>query len=274
MSNTKEEEPLLSCTKITEECVQEALEEDKGRSAQLLSWKTEDFTKKGDNYMTVVKSLKVKYKIDHTENEKSYVTKTLGHNTMKAFRDITRMGFHKEAQFYSDIAPALNIQLTKVDQQPLRIPACYYTSLEYKKEVIILEDLRGQGFQMYDRRKEMDVAHITLVLKELARLHASSYLLQSKDEHGNLADVYEFIAVDWVNLNDDSIKFSTELFEGFIENAVAILNKVGKYKQAIDWLNDLKPNVHKKIEEQLMQKIPQFSVICHGDCWNNNTLFS
>ncbi|XP_068230150.1 uncharacterized protein [Palaemon carinicauda] len=273
MSSTKEEEHVFSCYEITEECVKEALEEDKGRSAKLLSWKTENFTKKGDNYMTVVKSLKVKYKSDQRENEKSYVTKTLGHNPMKAFRDITKMGFHKEAQFYSEVAPALNVQLTEVGQLPLRIPACYYTSLELKEEVIILEDLRSRGFQMYDRRKEMDVAHITLVLKELARLHASSFLLRSNDGYENLEEVYKFITVDWINLNDESIKFSRELFEGFIENAVAILNKVGKYKQAIDWLNKLKPNVHTKVEEQLMQKSPQFSVICHGDCWNNNTLF-
>lgn len=56
---------------------------------------------------------------------------------------------------------------------------CFYaTDIPY--QLIVFEDLRESGFMMADRNNGLDKAHCSLMLKHLAKLHASSYVLGLK----------------------------------------------------------------------------------------------
>jgi hypothetical protein len=60
--------------------------------------------------------------------------------------------------------------------------------VEGAEEVLVLEDMRDQGYKMLDRRTSMDVTHCQLVLEQLAKLHAFSFAMrdQKPEQFNNL----------------------------------------------------------------------------------------
>ncbi|XP_063597704.1 uncharacterized protein LOC134774276 [Penaeus indicus] len=172
--------------------------------------------------------------------------------------------------FYQYLVHDIQSQLQEAGQQPLRVPRCFHTSLEENQEVVILEDLRPRGFKMFDRKKGMDVAHTKLVLEELARLHAASYLLKAKIP--DLADKYPVLSLDWLNYADEARDVTFKTFSKQMDIVKDMLNKVGGYEVAENWLGRNKERVLEILAEQLA-RVPPFDLLCHGDCWNNNVLF-
>lgn len=53
---------------------------------------------------------------------------------------------------------------------------CFYAT-DIPFQMIVFEDLRESGFVMADRNNGLDKDHCVLMLKHLAKLHASSYVL-------------------------------------------------------------------------------------------------
>ncbi|ROT72735.1 hypothetical protein C7M84_008850 [Penaeus vannamei] len=254
-------------TLVTEEAVLEALKADKGVETQLTSWRIEDFTKFGDNYASIVTSVVVCFALDGVEEQTSYVVKVNpchGYPNMEA---ATNIGFVKEAEFYGKLLPRLNAAMAEASLETLRLPKYYHSCLEVGKELLFLEDLRRRSFKMYDRRRGLDVAHAVLVLKELAKLHAASLLLQNEDP-----EYFQntLLQKDWSNAFDGVIDVDV-MFGGHFDNTVAMLEKIGGYETAIKWIQSTKPNIRGILGDQLEPS--KYHVLCHGDAWNNNCLF-
>lgn len=258
---------------ITEEDVAAALRKDKGPGARLTSWSVVDFTKKGDNYACVVSSVAVRYARGSEDGEVVYVVKLNPCRKMESFREFTHGVFEKECKFYLKLVPELNRKLENAGQTLLRVPRCFHGCLEHDREMIFLEDLRPRGFKMFDRKKGLDVAHATLILQELARLHSASVLLQAETPDEDLAEIYSFLKPDWFELGApaDSPNSIATLFDGYLQNAIEILKAVGGYARAIAWVESIRPRVIDIFKTKLGKA--SFSVVCHGDCWNNNVLF-
>ncbi|XP_068230085.1 uncharacterized protein [Palaemon carinicauda] len=267
------EKPIRPQDLITEEHIKEVLKADKGSDALLRSWKVVDFTKPGDNYVCVVTSVEVTYSLCNKEKCRiNYVVKLSAHKVIEGFPDLTSIFFTKESKFYQEIVPALNGELVLAGQEILHIPKCLYISLENGKEQIYFEDLRARDFKMFDRRKGMDKDHIDLVMAELARLHSASYLLMNKYHEGKTAATeYEFLAKDWLTFTPTAKKVFLPMFQSNIDNGVKMLEKMGGYETAIGWMKSLKDEVEDVVTVQMQSK--RFNSICHGDFWNNNTLF-
>lgn len=193
----------------------------------------------------------------------------LGHGGLKIFLATL---FKKEALFYENIVPVLNVELTAIGLESLQLARWYYTSLEEGQDIMFLEDLRLKGFKMFDRMKGMDAPHTLLVLKELGRLHAASLLLQTKFRNESLADKHSFLKLGWLNFPRPAEKFLSKIFTTVMENAADILNMVGGYEMAEKWLHKNKTTPLDVLRSHLTKEDP-FYVICHGDCWNNNMLF-
>ncbi|XP_037794500.1 uncharacterized protein LOC119589919 isoform X1 [Penaeus monodon] len=252
---------------VTEEAVQEALKADKGVEAQLTSWRIEDFTKFGDNYASIVTSVVVSFVLDGVDEQTSYVVKVNPCHSYQNMEGATNIGFVKEAEFYGKLLPRLNAAMEEASLKTLRFPKYYHNCLKVGKELLFLEDLRRRNFKMYDRRKGLDVAHASLVLEELARLHAASLLLQNKDP-----EYFQntLLNRDWANAFDGAIAVDV-MFGGHFDNTVAMLEKIGGYETAIQWIRSTKPNIREIFTEQLEPS--KYHVLCHGDAWNNNCLF-
>nr|XP_053635499.1 uncharacterized protein LOC128690800 [Cherax quadricarinatus] len=271
--NCPEAELVRPQNNITETHVKEALTADKGSDAKLISWSVEDFTNKGDNYATIVTSVSVKFSLLGKKQSSSYVVKLLPKWSFS--EDAAKFGlaiFKKESEFFEKILPVLNYELTALGFSPLRVAKWFYTSLEKEKEMIFLEDLRPRGFQMFDRKKGVSVAHANLVLQELARLHAASLLLKARAPTEDLADRFTHVKTDWMTFSDCAKAMLNGMFFGPLESSQQLLHNIKGYEVAAQWIAKHKGNLADLIKIQLARN-PKFDVICHGDCWNNNMLF-
>lgn len=262
------EERIKAChSLITEEAVKEALKAHKGGEARLTSWQIKDFTSKGDNYASVVSSVELDFDLNGNDESITYIVKINPCHGMESFEEMTHTIFLKEAEFYIKLLPQLNGVLREHELSPLAVPECHYGTLEKKKELIFLEDLRPRGFKMFDRRKGLDVAHASLVLKELARLHAASLLLQKKDPEYSKDTL---LHRGWINMTDDGFGM-LQVLEGVMDTGIMMLKKVGGYESSITWAESTKSKLREIFEKQ--REPCKHQVICHGDAWNNNLLF-
>lgn len=179
--------------------------------------------------------------------------------------------FVKEGNFYSQVLPALNKVLHQAGERPLAFPRCLHHSLAViGEEFIFLENLKVLGYKMEDRAVGLAEPHVSLVLKELARLHAASFLLQDRLPHG-LLDEFTFLQIDWkekFNLGSD--------WTGFVRNLLdlhtGVLEKMGGCEKVVGWIKKIYPKVD-QLFDKMTTRAPPFATILHGDCWTNNLLF-
>ncbi|XP_064121425.1 uncharacterized protein LOC135225828 isoform X3 [Macrobrachium nipponense] len=270
---SSEKKTVVPQSLIAEESVKKVLETDKGSDVLLKSWKVVDFTKPGDNYTCFVTSVEVKFSKGNGEDcEVTYIVKLNAQRKMEGFPDMTPFLFTKEGKFYEQLVPVLNEALTAAGQKPLRFPRCFLVLLEEGKEQIYFEDLRARGFKMFDRRKGMSKDHCALVLAELARLHGASYLLRKKFLEGRpAAEKYDFLAQDFFNFFPKAEDLFLPMLESNVDTGIMMLEKVGGYEKAIEWLKPFKLEIGNVFSTGMQSE--RYSTICHGDCWNNNILF-
>lgn len=124
---------------------------------------------------------------------------------------------------------------------------------------------------MFDRKKGMDKDHATFVLKELARLHAASYLLQTKSPEEALEFKYDFLLKDWLSFTENSKEIMIPMIKSSLTNSADMLKKIGGYDRTISWVESLKPKLEDILTTGMQSE--RFGRVCHGDCWNNNILF-
>ncbi|XP_067007874.2 uncharacterized protein [Anabrus simplex] len=148
-------------------------------------------------------------------------------------------------------------------------------------EVIVLEDLAEKGFRISGSACVMDFNHCVVTLRGLAAMHAASFIVEVR-KRKMLGDHYTLL--------DD---YSTSLTENFIVNEGENRVKFW-FLSSLDALNSLVPHLTKygkqsKHYQEVKQKfratcenIVNFvkpskkykNVICHGDLWSNNIMFS
>lgn len=153
----------------------------------------------------------------------------------------------------------------------IEYPECYETGEEELSECVLLEDLSIKGFTMIDRFTE-DVAadHVRLVMQTLGKFHAISFALkdQQPDKFHELA----------ASLNEIFIRRDDPMLrEFFLKQSESVLNVVSGAKDA-----HLLAKVKKLFETEPMNLAADCidlnlsgldGVICHGDAWQNNTMF-
>ena len=122
---------------------------------------------------------------------------------------------------------------------------------------------------MHDRKQSMDVEHASLVLRELARLHAAGKLLIQKEGK----DIFPELTLDkelWKSLKDN--KQMQEYFNKSPITVGKLIKPCGNYDKTVEALTEMAPSAYSLMLEQIEPAAP-FDTICHGDCWNNNLLF-
>ncbi|KAF2901788.1 hypothetical protein ILUMI_04404 [Ignelater luminosus] len=138
-----------------------------------------------------------------------------------------------------------------------------------KSEALILENLKEDGYSVWERRLPMEHDHVSLVMREYGRFHAISFAIKDQEP--------------------EQFRKSTEImhdvFTAFLEQADLIKlyqNPCKKALHSLDLIADKNAYTTFKsfIEEELhkfMNNLPnlvdKYSVVLHGDCWTNNMMF-
>lgn len=113
----------------------------------------------------------------------------------------------------------------------LRLLACYATEAEYKREILVLEDLTSRGFGSANRLEAVSYPYAAAAITELAKFHALSMAFK----HENPSEFEKFTAQfpeGLIERNEDGdILFSS--FKAFALDAVGKENKQNQKKHTL-----------------------------------------
>lgn len=130
-------------------------------------------TGKNENYMSVVYRAKINIEMVETKFRQSVnvVFKALL-SPNEAFKHMNM--FPRERLMYEEILPSYEkMWLDRTGEEIKFGPR----SLRFEKqpfEIIVLADLKAEGFNLMNRKVGLDMAHAQLVLAKLAKFHAAS----------------------------------------------------------------------------------------------------
>lgn len=135
---------------------------------------------KGDNYLGIL------YRIDVSRNGKKELTvvvKLPPQNEARREQFFIVPVFQRESMFYDEFYPMIKkFQEQKginVEQEGFHeVPKCFKTVTVERSEAIFMEDLKGRGFEMFDRFKEVRIDHVSMVMKVLGKFHAISFAIK------------------------------------------------------------------------------------------------
>nr|CAD7269315.1 unnamed protein product [Timema shepardi] len=222
----------------------------------------------GDNYLSTMYRVSVKTK----DKEEAVSTISLvvklppsGAEMMKLIANSS--AFLTEIKLLSDILPKMFSLLreTSPEEQEEFGAKCFYAknTMPY---VLIMEDLASKGFRMAERQKGLDLRHSIVVMRSLARYHATAIALHKRDPA--LVESFE------ENFYTDS--------RGFVSNAtLPMLRSLAEVVRSWPGFGDdyrgrlLKraDTIYDDVMELMKPEGNAFNVLNHGDLWVNNMLF-
>lgn len=247
--------------------------------------KTNDFTIEispgsniGDNYLGIIYRVKAIVNKNKQRNDKrdelSIIVKLPPTNKYRREQFFARNAFVREALTYSEILPILKkFQATKdrkVENGFYEYPCCLKNSTVEYEEALYFEDLKISGFLMYNRHIEASYPHSKLIMETLGKLHAVSYAI--KDQDPDKLIPYQNL-VDMLISRQNNVPLS----DWFIQVKDRALNTLNPEtdKELLEKLNVFFKRPYLEILGDYLDgnRSEPYSVITHGDCWNNNILF-
>lgn len=178
--------------------------------------------------------------------------------------------YQNEINFYQSIWPFLKEYYKKVSGNDLDIvPKCFSTCNNGKKR-ILMENIKTQGYVLYDKSKPFDDEHFRIIFKTYGIYHGISMALREKD----------------IKKYNQLISQQKNMYKKAFENENGIYCKafVNKVKDILQFF-DPKTEKHildklevyvkygSKILKQLVTEEFPKGVLLHGDCWSNNLMF-
>ncbi|XP_012550911.1 uncharacterized protein LOC101746639 [Bombyx mori] len=183
------------------------------------------------------------------------------------YRDHFRESYKREYIFYQYIGPKyLEIQrnFNVIEGLKLKILNCIYASAEYDKESIVVRDLDGQRYKFHNRFSEIDLDHVSLVVKNLAKMHALSFVWARTDPT-------EFLKIR--NLCSKDVQYSDvsrvpNHMKFYYDTSVNVVSDL----VAKEELKALSSDIFSILHECTLP-VENYGAFCHGDCWTNNAIF-
>ncbi|BFF89761.1 uncharacterized protein DMAD_08440 [Drosophila madeirensis] len=171
--------------------------------------------------------------------------------------------FNREMNIYENVLPKLNDLLQEMgDTEPL-FPTAIYVDRE--RTAIIFEDLSVAGYVMADRVRLLNVEHTHLILRKLAKMHATSAVLNER-QSGCLE------SYDRGFFNRYTNGYSG-YFVGGLLAAARWMSQVPKLADYGQKLFELAPH-YMDIGRKCFTPTPgHVNVLAHGDVWTNNVMF-
>lgn len=232
-------------------------------------------SKKGDNYTSILDSVVLKGTIDCGERreewQRSVFCKRLPESAARRETYKSILLFHNEIAFYSTIYPEFKkyqqLHSVKREDAFVSLPKCYYA----EDNVLVLEDLREEGFEMQDRVEGLTLDQTQIVLIELAKFHGLSLGMKFKNPEKFRA-LREQISE---GIFRKEHKHWFEKYYGTLTaNAIQMVSDgIPERPKYITKIQDFCKNFFDDFTT-LVKTETVLSVLCHGDCWTNNFLFS
>lgn len=237
--------------------------------AKILGMEIKDGTKKGDNYMSDIKRIKFDAILKSGKQVKiSLIMKTVP--TTEYHRAMLKeMGlFEREIMMYRDITPRMEDIL--VEFSDFTDPMWGQIICSKGNERIFFHDLAGCGYVMANRKKGLDLNHCLLVMRSLAKFHATSVIAMDR----GLIPFNFFIK--HVFKNGETHKLMKEYYRQAMKYLLSSMEE----RWEPEWLPMIErlrtkflPIIGDQVLGFMDYNADQFNVMNHGDCWVNNIMF-
>ncbi|KAF5292789.1 hypothetical protein FQA39_LY13834 [Lamprigera yunnana] len=189
-------------------------------------------------------------------------------------RDLIFMNdvYEREIHIYSKLLPEFDkIQQERNISNAFHSYPKYYTSSEkYKEEVIILENMLASSYKHWDENKSTEIDHLFLIVRELGKLHALSYVIRKQQPKvfatviGNMEEKF------FKNFANKSMRDTTQLYVSRALDSLDPVNDKIVYEKFKRFSEDLHKIIGKAVDSK---NADQYAVVNHGDCGFNNLLF-
>lgn len=224
---------------------------------------------KGNNFLGVLTRIKVTGSKDGELTEINLISKMPidDENILEKF-PLWEV-FHREIFVYTKLKPLYDeLQNNLPESVKFKFANCYYTDLERNKECIILEDLTKVNFLVHPRLKRVDIDLARTTVREIAKLHALSFILERTNP-----EKYKFVVDNCYDLA--SKEWNAE--EKREENLKFLNFRLDEARSALE-REDLKEkitNFGSSIVEHIIDSNNphSHSAIVHGDFWTSNMMF-
>lgn len=224
-------------------------------------------TAKGDSYCSVMTRVKANYKESKSDNEIQTIS-FLVKSSYEGNPVLTKVlelydAFNTEMQMYENVMP----QLTQILQyHGYKEQLCAKTLyVDYKKNIIIIEDLSVLSYLTTNRLCGMDMAHVKLCLEKLAKFHAAAAVLNEKSA-GSLVKYDHGIFNKHVQIYSNFFKKVITVCAEFAGNC----QELGDYYK--DKLLEMLKNFTDYVYECIEVNESDFMTLNHGDLWTNNVM--
>ncbi|XP_058451237.1 uncharacterized protein LOC131430350 isoform X2 [Malaya genurostris] len=241
--------------------------------------KTDDHTleitagsQKGDNYSCLI--YRAQATCRRSGKQVNIIAKLPPQNEARRNQFFVRPCFEREISVYEEIFPMMrefyrSKGLNREDSFH-QVPHCLKSSFVDREEAIFMRDLKAVGFQMVDRHRDMSLEHYQLMLKALARLHATSFALKDQQpaRFERFRSMKEILAIPEAH---------AVMGPWYSQMAARTMELLDEQKE---------PEVYQKTKKVLTLSWPElardllngqnaepYAVIAHGDCWHNNLLY-
>lgn len=249
-------------TKYIQNILQKFLREP---SAKVQSLKLEPCGKSGDAYASTMYRIEVKVQCA-AENPRtgSYIVKMLP--TSELARE--KLGTNsynvqqKEMNIFQKVFPEFRKILKSINEDRNIFPNAI--AVDLVRDVLILEDLAVKEYVMADRKFGLDLNHLHLAIKKLAKFHAASIICL--DENPDLLKNYN------VGMFSRETKAFHDFFGSNFDALAAEVSSWNGFQYYAKKLNKLKGRMYENAFKAFDNDEGDLKVLIHGDLWINNLM--
>lgn len=173
---------------------------------------------------------------------------------------------NKEMIFYSDFIPKFEEILGTIGEHGKTFPGvmAVYKDLS----LIVLEDLSERNFVMANRLNGLDMDHIKLSLKALARIHAASVVLNEREK-----GIFKNFDTGFYTRKTDAFHVFFKSGLEVVTNEVAKWNEWNQSAYFAEKLKNLQAHLIENGRKAFDCDENDFNCLNQGDLWTNNVLF-
>ncbi|CRK94159.1 CLUMA_CG007678, isoform A [Clunio marinus] len=181
--------------------------------------------------------------------------------------------FEREVFMYNELLPEfVKFQEEKKISKSMGFfdfPKCYFAdySAERDQSIIIMEDLRENGYKLWDKFTPTNYEHARFLMDALGRFHAISFAMkaQKPEIFNRFKELHDHLTDKMTEPNVAQMMMqNVDRAAGTIDDLdIKKKNRVLKLKEFTTFLGELTSPL----------KAEPYAVVSHGDCWSNNFMF-
>ncbi|XP_066257513.1 uncharacterized protein [Euwallacea similis] len=219
-------------------------------------------TEKGDGYTGDIVFVEIKGKEQYSVVVKSG-------KSSKEIREKLQVkhAYEREIFLYSVLVPKFKKLEKNLKIQEKFLVKCFGTRMYDHQEVLFLENLKAQGYELHSKFESLNLNHLRLNFENYGRWHALSIAYKHKHPE------------DFKKLFENKPCVLT-IFLPFIHSVAVggenlnkhILETEGR-TDAIKLLKERLPEGYYESLKNICGVVEEYSVVVHGDCWNNNYMY-